>query len=145
MSPSPESRQQAETKSRGSGSSSTTARTTWESRNGVLHAWFIKCAEEFANSDTVSTTNFEEGLGRLMYVARRTRLPFFCGHLTLFSHSTQESYGLRGSTSCGTSHVRSRGRGTATVRLCWIWAPVQDEEGRPDPWGSRWYSLDHAS
>ena len=32
-------------------------------------AWFIRWAEEVASSHTVNTASFEEGLGRLMYVA----------------------------------------------------------------------------
>ena len=32
-------------------------------------AWFVKWAEEVASSDSINTASFEEGLGRLMYVA----------------------------------------------------------------------------
>ena len=32
-------------------------------------AWFVKWAEEVASSDSINTASFEQGLGRLMYVA----------------------------------------------------------------------------
>ena len=32
-------------------------------------AWFVRCTEEIARAHTVNTASFEEGLGRVMYVA----------------------------------------------------------------------------
>ena len=136
-------------------------RTTWESRNGVWHAWFIKWAGEVANSDTVNTINFEEGLGRLMYVAgalehERPFLSPLYSFLALYPRGVvKKVYFLR-----YLSRQVSRSRHYDCATVCNLgtpevdaqasedrieiggWAPKLDEEGRPDSWRSRWYSLE---
>ena len=79
-------------------------------------AWFVRCTKEVADSEHVHVTKFEEGLGRIMYVAGALdyERPFL-GPLYRFLalHSGTQSDACRASwlSSSTISRRRSAGRG----------------------------------
>ena len=99
-------------------------------------AWFIKWAKEVTSSDTVNMTNFEDGLGRMLYVARALEheRPFLSPLYSFSRTPLQRSY----EESAGTSDDKSHSRGTTTVRRCcipgkqhpeWVHKPAKSEQG----------------
>ena len=129
-------------------------------------AWFVKWAEEVASSDSINTASFEEGLGRLMYVAGALEYerPFLS---PLYSFLSLHPRGAVRKVPAYVKHFlrylarqvsQSRHYNCATTMRPWDtaprvdaqasegrtgiggWAPELDEDGRPDPWRSRWYS-----
>ena len=110
----------------------------------ALPQHFIKWAKEVANSDTVNTTNFQEGLCRLTYVAgalEHERPYLSC---TPPSGSSEESSGLREvlpavplRTSVAPRVDAQASEDRTGIGGC---APELDEEGRSDPLRSRWCS-----
>ena len=115
-------------------------------------AWFTKWAEEVASSHTTNTASFEEGLGRLMYVAgaleyERPFLSPLCSFLSLHQRSCEKSTSPREvfsakplTSSLVVSPLRPwdtapRVDAQASQDRTGIggWAPELDEEGRPDP------------
>ena len=66
---SPGQRPSEATRSRGKGSRSCTGITEWRSQLVVQNEWFAKWTREVASNPVVNMDTFEEGLGRIMYVA----------------------------------------------------------------------------
>ena len=108
-------------------------------------AWFTKWAEEVASSHTINTASFEEGLGRLMYVAGALEYerPFLSPLLQLplseDQRSCEESAGsmvMRPWDTAPRVDVQASEDRTGIGG----WAPELDEEGCPYPWRSRRHS-----
>ena len=129
--------------------------------------WFIRWAEKVADSRAVHMATFEEGLGRIMFVARalereRHLLALLYKFLTMHPRNAVRrvppyvSFILRclaGEISkrhyqCGTRvtaadctpHVDAQTSDSRTGIGGWF--PVRDREGRLSPWLSSWFSME---
>ena len=130
--------------------------------------WFVRWAEKVASSTTIHMASFEEGLGRIMFVAgalehERPFLAPLYKLLTMHPRNTVRrvppyvSFILRylaGEISkkrhyvCGTRITppdcspRVDAQGSEERTGVGGWFPTRDDEGRLNPWLSYWFSLE---
>ena len=130
--------------------------------------WFTRWTREVAQAGHVNISTFEEGLGRVMYVAGALEyerpflaplykfmslhprgsvrkvpayVSFFLAHL---SRQIEENRHYSCATEQRSSAVSPRVDAQASESRTGLggWLPVLDENGAPDPWRSPWFSIE---
>ena len=130
--------------------------------------WFTRWTREVAQAGHVNISTFEEGLGRVMYVAGALEyerpflaplykfmslhprgsvrkvpayVSFFLAHL---SRQIEENRHYSCATEQRSSAVSPRVDAQASESRTGLggWLPVLDENGTPDPWRSPWFSIE---
>ena len=129
--------------------------------------WFQKWTREIANSGYVHMSKFEEGLGRMMYVARASEYerPFLsplCRFLTLLPRDSvrklpsyaifilkyladqveNRHYDCAGNLTTANHAQRVDAQASDERTGVGGWCPELGEDGSPDPSKSRWFSLE---
>ena len=128
--------------------------------------WFVRCVQSVASSPTVHMGSFEEGLGRIMFVAGaleherpflaplykfltmhpgdtiRRVLPYVSFILKYLSReiSLKRHCGTKISSADCTPRVDAQASDCRTG--IGVWFPALDEDGRLSTWRSSWFSLE---
>ena len=129
--------------------------------------WFIRWAEKVADSPTIQMASFEEGLGRIMFVAgaledeRPFQAPLYKfltvhprnavrrvpPHVSFILRYLAGEISKKRHYKCGTKITTADCTpvdAQASDRRTGIggWFPARDQEGRLSPWLSSWFSLE---
>ena len=130
--------------------------------------WFARWTEKIANSTTVNIASFEEGLGRIMFVAGALEheRPFLCPlyrfisihprnatrkvppYVTFIPRYLSAEIKKKRHYSCGTKLTTAdcspRVDAQASLQRTGIggWFPAIDEKGKLNPWVSDWFSME---
>ena len=130
--------------------------------------WFARWTEKTVNSTTVNIASFEEGFGRVMFVAGALEheRPFLCPlyrfisihprnvtqkvppYVTFIPRYLSAEIKKKRHYSCGTklafADCSPRVDAQASLQRIGIggWFPAIDEKGKLNPWVSDWFSME---